>query len=77
MCDELKEELDEGNKLAVALVEHLDRVGAAGSEILVRFEGRKYLVIVKLINDQGPTHRVMMNPGESVHSDVDREQAGG
>jgi hypothetical protein len=54
MCDKLKDELDEGNRTAAKLVEHLNRMGAANAKISVYFGGTEYLVTVAMV---GPTNK--------------------
>jgi hypothetical protein len=47
MCGELNEELDEGQKLATALVDHLSRMGNASSALIpVVDRAEEYVVII-------------------------------
>jgi hypothetical protein len=46
MCEELNEELDRGDKLALELVDHLDSMGAASCVLAVEDRAIEYVVIV-------------------------------
>ena len=54
MCDELKEELNEGTKAAVKLAEHLDTMGAANASFPVYLDGSEYVITVAVV---GPTNK--------------------
>lgn len=54
MCEELNEELSEGKKLAVKLVEHLCSMGAGKAMMPVFMDGIEYLVTIETV---GPTNK--------------------
>lgn len=47
MCEELRDELDEGYHAACSLIEHLHAMGAASCRIPVEIDGVVYEVIVR------------------------------
>lgn len=46
MADELEEQLDEGKRLALALVDHVTGMGAEGVELPVVDRAVEYVVVV-------------------------------
>jgi hypothetical protein len=49
MCEELNDQLAEGDRLAWQLVEHLRMMGAARAEMPVSMDGKEYHVIVEQV----------------------------
>ena len=47
MCEELEEELEEGNRIAKELCEHLERMSAANGSIPVTLDSGCYIVQVR------------------------------
>lgn len=54
MCDELNEEVNDGVRIATALVEHLVAMGAGAMERKIILEGKVYSVRVALETGLAP-----------------------
>ena len=62
MCDELVEKVDEGGRLALALVDHLEEMGASSCALPVKDRSQDYVVVV--LPNQDVTDRPLVDDWE-------------